>query len=152
MGMLWAGGSHPLSLQVFRPTMDQCLSRNYLRLKKSGVRTTTWLKSHSHLLQILVPMAAFNRVLAAEGEWGTVANEITTLMDSSVVARTIFGFCGQLLSASNYMSKIEQYLGELASSITMDSIESFKVKAQAAATAFKALGHYYKPMAHTWHM
>ena len=119
--------------------MDQCLSRNYLRLKKNGIRPVTWLKTCRGILAILVDTADLDAVLKAEGEWSIVSDEITRLMESSVAARTIFSFCGQLLSASNYKNKIEQYLEILeAKGITEASIAEFKNNAQSAATAFKA--------------
>jgi hypothetical protein len=119
--------------------MDQCLSRNYLRLKRSGIRALTWLRTHSDILKLLLPMDDLDVVLKAEGEWSTVGAEITRLMESSVTARTIFGFCGQLLSSSNYKAKIEQYLEVLGGEdITDATIAEFKKKAQSAATAFKA--------------
>ena len=128
-----------ISSQVFRPTMDQCLSRNYLRLEKNGIRPVTWLKTCRGILAILVDTADLDAVLKAEGEWSIVSDEITRLMESSVAARTIFSFCGQLLSASNYKNKIEQYLEILeAKGITEASIAEFKNNAQSAATAFKA--------------
>jgi hypothetical protein len=127
--------------------MDQCLSRNYLRLKRSGIRALTWLRTHSHILKILVPMADLEVVLKAEGEWSTVGTEITRLMESSVVARTIFGFCGQLLSSSNYKAKIEQYLEVLGNAPVTDvTIKEFKAKALSAATAFKACHRHSDPL------
>ena len=128
-----------ISSQVFRPTMDQCLSRNYHRLNKNGIRPVTWLKTCRGILAILVPIADLDAVLKAEGEWSIVGDETARLMESSVAARTIFSFCGQLLSASNYKAKIEQYLEALvAKGITEASIAEFKNQAQPAATAFKA--------------
>ena len=128
-----------ISSQVFRPTMDQCLSRNYFRLKKNGIRPETWLKTCRGILAILVSIADFDAVQKAEGEWSIVSDEVTRLMESSVAARTIFSFCGQLLSASNYKAKIEQYLEALDTKGTTEaSIAEFKTNAQSAATAFKA--------------
>ena len=99
----------------------------------------TWLNTCRGILAILVPIADLDSVLKAEGEWSIVSDEITRLMESSVAARTIFSFCGQLLSASNYKAKVEQYLGALdTKGITEASIAEFKTNAQSAATAFKA--------------
>ena len=78
-------------------------------------------------------------VLKAGGERGFVGVEVTRPMEPSVVARTIFGFCGQPLSASNYKAKIEQYFEALdATGITEAGITESKQEAQSAAAAFKA--------------
>eukprot|EP00972_Heterocapsa_arctica_P016206 2390031-Heterocapsa_arctica.AAC.1 len=76
--------------------MDASLSRQFLRMKKSGVRPHTWLSNHMDLMGLLVPAVDLEAVIKAAGEWDGVSEHIQNLMDSSEVGRTVFSFCSQL--------------------------------------------------------
>lgn len=120
--------------------MDSALSRQFLRLKRSGVKPHTWLNNHLELVGLLVPAADLRKVVEAHGEWKAVAGSIKNLMDSSQIGRTVFSFCSQLVSASTYKVEIEKFLAELKEQgITEQTVATFKSKAQKAAEEFKAI-------------
>jgi len=120
--------------------MDASLTRQFLRLKRSGVRPHTWLANHMQLMGLLVPSKDLQKVLSADGEWQGVADSIMNLMESSNVGRTVFSFCSQLVNASHYKAMLDSMLLELkASGFKECEMEKFKVKAQKAADSFKAL-------------
>ena len=119
--------------------MDQCLARQFLRLKRAGVKPMTWLQSHSLLMQMIVPACDLEAVIKCAGAWETVAANIARLTENTVVGRTVFGFCGTLVSASQYKTQIENLLIELKKTgVTDDTLADFKIKAQAAADTYKA--------------
>jgi hypothetical protein len=120
--------------------MDASLTRQFLRLKRSGVKPHTWLANHMQLMSLLVPNKDLQKVLNADGEWQGVADSIKNLMESSSVGRTVFSFCSQLVNASHYKAMLDSMLLELkASGFKECEMEKFKVKAQKAADSFKAL-------------
>ena len=127
--------------QVFKPYMDGSLSRQFLRLKRSGVKPHTWLGNHMDMLSLLVPSRDLERVLQANGEWEGVADSIKNLMDSSAVGKTVFSLCSQLVNASHYKMLLERMLAEVeAAEFDEQVLAKFKEDAQKAADSFKALG------------
>ena len=129
-----------LDPQVFKPHMDAALSRQFLRLKRSGVRPHTWLANHMQLMGLLVPNNDLEKVLQADGEWHGVADSIKNLMESSQAGRTVFSFCSLLVTASHYKSQLDTMLRELKlNGFKKEEIAKFKTKAQKLADSFKAL-------------
>ena len=127
--------------QVFKPYMDASLARQFLRLKRSGVKVPTWLASHLDLLSLLVPERDLHRVYQANGAWDLVADSIKNLMDSSLVGKTVFSFCSALVNAAHYKSLLEGMLEEIkATNFDEQKILDYKIKAKEAADSFKAMG------------
>lgn len=121
--------------------MDASLARQFLRLKRSGVKPHTWLANHMQLMGLLVPAQDLQKVVQAAGEWEGVADSIKNLMDSSTVGRTVFSFCSQLVNASHFKKNLEDMLEQLKKGgIDDQSVEDFKEKAKKAADSFKARG------------
>eukprot|EP00972_Heterocapsa_arctica_P074882 11052430-Heterocapsa_arctica.AAC.1 len=73
---------------MFKPYMDASLARQFLMLKRSGVKPHTWLGNHMQLMGLLCPANDLQKVVAAAGGWEGVAANITNLMESSTVGRT----------------------------------------------------------------
>ena len=84
--------------------MDSAPSRQFLRLKRSGVKPHTWLNNHLELVGLLVPAADLRKVVEAHGEWKMVAGPIKNLMDSSQIGRTVFSFCSAGAAAARASS------------------------------------------------
>ena len=120
--------------------MDSALARQFLRLKRSGVRPHTWLTNHLAMVGILVPATDLRKVVEAAGEWEAVATNIKNLMDSSLIGRTVFGFCAHLVNASQYKATLEKLLDDLKDAgISAESVDVYKKKAQTAADHFTAI-------------
>ena len=121
--------------------MDASLSRQFLRMKRSGVKVPTWLANHMELLSLLVPEKDLQRVLQANGQWDGVADSIKNLMDSSLVGKTVFSFCITLVNAAHYKGLLEKMLEEIKDlDFNDEAIKDYKAKAKQAADAFKAMG------------
>lgn len=121
--------------------MDASLSRQFLRLKRSGVKPHTWLGNHIELMGLLVPAHDLQEVVRAAGEWECVASSIKNLIESSLVGRTVFSFCSQLVTASHYKKRLDELLARLqAAGFSSAAMDDFKQDAQKAADDFKAMG------------
>jgi hypothetical protein len=119
--------------------MDASLARQFLRLKRSGVKPHTWLANHMSLMGLLVPTKDLQKVVQADGEWEQVSDSIKNLMESSNVGRTVFSFCSQLVNASHYKAAVDSLLDDLrAEKFTDEAMATYKDKAQQAADHFKA--------------
>ena len=88
----------------------------------------------------MLPLAQLEKVMASQGNWATVATEISTLMASGNLGQTIFTFAGLLVNASQYKQKIDKLLDELfAGTVDQAAVSKFKEQAEEASVAFKAI-------------
>ena len=121
--------------------MDASLSRQFLRLKRSGVKVPNWLSNHMELLSLLVPEKDLQRVFQANGQWDGVADSIKNLMGSSRVGKTVFSFRITLANAAHYKGVLEKLLEEIKDlDFDEEATKDYKTKAKRAADSFKAMG------------
>jgi hypothetical protein len=126
---------------VARPYFDECLTRQFNRLKKAGVKTTTYIETHLRLLTLVLPREPLEKVIQAKGDFSKVTEEVQELLSAGPLGKSLFSFAGLHANAAQYQKAIDGLLDELmASGVSNKSIEKFKEEAAARATAFKASG------------
>jgi len=127
--------------QVAKPHFDDCLTRQFSRLKKASVKTTTYLETHAGLLTLVLPKGPFEAVLAAKGDWAKVDEHVETLLGSGPLGRALFTFAGLSANAASFQKCIDALLDTVVQErFSQAAIDDFKLAAAARTEEFKASG------------
>ncbi len=137
--------------QVARPYFDDCLTRQFNRLKKAGVKTTTYIETRLKLLTLVLPKEPLEKVIQASGDFSQVTEEVQELLSAGPLGKSLFSFAGLHANAGQYQKAIEGLLDELmASGVSSQSIQKVKEEAAAKATAFKAPSIFIQSGVYPW--
>jgi len=115
------------------------LCRQFARMKKAGVKPSTWLENRIGLCKPVLPAVPLTAVVATGGKWHEVSREIQQLMAHSALGKTIFNMAGLAGNAHAYKQKISDLLDIVVESgFSEDALATFKKGAEAAADSLKA--------------
>ena len=127
-----------------KPHFDDCLSRQFNRLKKASVKTMTYLETHAELLSLVLPKGPLDAVISAQGDWGKASDHVEALLGSGPLGRALFTFAGLTANATSFQKAIDSMLDLVVQqSFSKEAIEHFKVEAAACTDQFKASGYLY---------
>ena len=130
-----------MSWQVAKPHFDDCLSRQFNRLRKASVKTATYLETHAGLVTLVLPKVPLDAVIAAKGDWARVGDHIETLLGSGPLGRALFTFAGLSANALTFQKGIDSLLDTVvAERFTKQAIDEFKSAAALRTEDFKAPG------------
>ena len=119
---------YAISWQVAKPYFDECLGRQFNRLKKASVKTSTYLDTHAGLLELVLPKTPLKAVLAAKGDWAAVDAEIQLLLGAGNLGKSLFTFAGLSANAASFQREIGQLLDIVVQGkFSQAAIDSFKI-------------------------
>ena len=124
-----------LICQVARPYFEDTLGRQFNRLKKARVTTTTYLDTHSDLLCLVLPSQPLLDAVAARGDWTSCQDAIQTLLAAGPLGKALFTWAGLAANAASLEKHIEALLVDI--SIGRDAFCDTKIKEFKAAAAAK---------------
>ena len=137
------------SLKASKSYFDDMLCRQFARMKKAGVRPSTWLANHVALCELVPPSVPLHAVVASQGSWSTVSAELEQLMSHSSLGKQIFNMAGLAVNAHTYKTKITELLTTCVDAgFSDDAVATFKKEAEEAADAFKACWATQNPDKH----
>jgi hypothetical protein len=120
--------------------MDDCLGRQFARLKKVHVKTATYLETHSELLALVLPAAPLHAVVAAKGDWAAVHEEVQALLGAGPLGKALFTFAGLAANAASFALFVDSKLKDLVDEgFAPDKVVAFKAAVAEKVQEFKAL-------------
>ena len=130
-----------MSWRVAKPHFDDCLGRQFNRLRKASVKTATYLETHAGPLTLALPKAPLDAVIAARGDWARVDDHIETLLNSGPLGRALFTFAGLGANALTFQRAVDSLLDTVvAERFSKQAIDEFKSAAALRTEDFKAPG------------
>ena len=119
-------------LACCRNFVDSCLCRQFLSLRKAGVKPQTWLDSNWSLARLLMEEADLQAVKHSAGNWKAVATHVARLTASSSLGQALFGYAEQLVSSAIFEDKVEKDVADLLTAdVTADKVRDVRVACEA---------------------
>jgi hypothetical protein len=115
---------HPLVIQAVKGHFDTSLAAQFSKLKMSGISLKVFCQCYSKEASLVMDMTDADVVLAADQSWGMVSCQISRLVSSSILGKTMFGFAERHVQAAAFFQTVDVFLNELESTpaITVASV------------------------------
>ena len=117
-------------LQISRAFVDASLTRQFLRLKKSGISAQSWIEGNKSVATLLLNEQDVDVVLMSKGQWDKVAPNVARLTASSQLGRSLFGYAEALVTASVFENNVTAEMNKLLSleKVTAVEVQAVRIK------------------------
>lgn len=133
-------------VSILEGIFDNALANQVSRMKKSGVKSLTWLKSNKAIACLILSVEDVDAILTAEGSWELVASQLSRVVRCSKLGHLLFHFAFALVNNKAFAIQVQELVDEVMKQrlVTAAVVGDFRAKAQHIIKDFQADGHLVK--------
>ena len=133
-----AQNAFPAVVAAARPLFDSALVKQFATLQRQGLSWERWLEVHKGIATLLLNPDDLEAVLLSDGQYTTVAPQLSRLHAGSMIGAAVFGFARNHCASKAFQLEIEKSLQLVeGSNFSVVSINAMKKICEGLVNVFE---------------